>query len=54
MSALVGTSGIALIQGVDAIPTNGTPVSEIVKIAIQAIIGLITVFKLLKKPKPTL
>ena len=51
VNAIVGTSGIAMIQGVDAIPTNGTPISEIVKIAIQAVIGIITLIKLLKKPK---
>lgn len=53
MHALVGTSGIALIQGVDAIPTTGTPVSEIIKIAVQLVIGLITIIHLVKKPKET-
>ena len=52
MHLLVGGTGIASIQGVDAIiPSNGTQSVEIVKVAIQLIIGLITIFKLLKKPK---
>lgn len=50
MYFLKGTIGIASIQGVETIPTP-TPTSEIIKIAIQAIIGFITVWKMIKKPK---
>ncbi|MEO8534820.1 MAG: hypothetical protein ABI441_13770 [Flavobacterium sp.] len=44
--------GIGAIQGVDAIPSP-TPVSEVVKIVIQVVIGLITAWQMLKKPKNT-
>ena len=53
MTFLTGTSGIALIQGVDVVPTSGEGSVEILKIAIQLIIGIITIFKLVKKPKET-
>jgi hypothetical protein len=44
--------GVASIQTVDAvIPSNGGQSVEIVKVVIQLIIGLITIFKLIKKPK---
>lgn len=52
MHLITGTTGIASIQGVEAIlPSGGNQQIEIVKIAIQLIIGLITIIKLIKKPK---
>jgi len=51
MKALIGTIGIASLEGVQAIPTNGTPTSEIVKIVVQVIIGIISIFHIVKKPK---
>lgn len=50
MHFLTGTIGITSIQGVEAIPAP-TPASEIIKIAIQIVIGFITVWKMVKKPK---
>ncbi|KLT70352.1 MULTISPECIES: hypothetical protein [unclassified Flavobacterium] len=50
MTLLTGTMGIGAIQGVEAMPSP-TPTSEIIKIAIQLIIGVITAWKMLKKPK---
>lgn len=51
MKALIGTVGIASVQGISAIPTDGTPMSEIVKIVVQVVIGLISIFHIVKKPK---
>lgn len=52
MTALTGITGIASIQGVEAIvPQTGVPAIDIVKLAVQVIIGIITIFKLVKKPK---
>lgn len=51
MKALFGTLGIASVQGIGAIPTDGTPVSEIVKIVVQVVIGVISIFHIVKKPK---
>ena len=47
---LTGGVGILGVQGVDSIPTDGSA-SEIIKIAVQLIIGLFSLFSLLKKPK---
>lgn len=50
MKALIGTVGIGVIEGVQHIPSpNGTV--EIIKIAIQFILGVATLFKMFKKPK---
>lgn len=50
MKALVGTVGIGAIEGVQHIPApNGT--IEIVKLAIQIVLGIATLFKMFKKPK---
>jgi hypothetical protein len=49
-SFLLGTTAIGAVQGVEYIPPV-TPTIEIVKIAIQLIIGFLTVFKMFKKPK---
>jgi hypothetical protein len=50
MKALIGTVGIGAIEGVQHIPSpNGTV--EIIKIAIQVILGVATLFKMFKKPK---
>jgi hypothetical protein len=47
---LIGTLGIGLIEGVQNIPpVNGT--TEIIKIVIQVILGIATLFKMFKKPK---
>ena len=46
MKALIGTFGIASAQVADALPT-----SELVKIVVQLVIGIISVFHLFKKPK---
>jgi hypothetical protein len=47
---LIGTTGVSIVEGVDFIPST-TPTVEIVKIAIQLIIGIVTLFKMFKKPK---
>ncbi|PWA08970.1 hypothetical protein [Flavobacterium laiguense] len=49
-SAMLGTAGIGVIEGVQHVPPI-TPTIEIVKIAIQLVVGIITVFKMFKKPK---
>lgn len=49
-NALVGTFGIGAIEGVQNIPAP-TPSTEIIKVIIQVIVGLATLFKMFKKPK---
>ncbi|SNS02537.1 hypothetical protein SAMN04487979_14515 [Flavobacterium sp. ov086] len=44
--------GIGAIQGIAEIPAP-TQTSEIIKIVVQLVIGVITVWKMLKKPKNT-
>lgn len=51
MKSLIGLSGIALVQGVASVPTNGVPLVEIVKIAIQVILGIGSLWHMFKKPK---
>lgn len=51
MTALIGTTGVLSIQGVDALVPSGSPTVDIVKTVIQLIIGIITIFHLIKKPK---
>ncbi|MFV8343915.1 hypothetical protein [Flavobacterium sp. XS2P39] len=48
---LIASYGIMSLQGVQTIPTDGTPISEIIKIVIQLIIGGSALFQLFKKPK---
>lgn len=50
MHFLTGTLGIASIQGVETIPAP-TATSEVIKIAIQIVIGIVTLWKMFKKPK---
>lgn len=50
MHLLTGTFGIASIQGVETIPAP-TPSSEVIKIAIQIVIAIATLWKMFKKPK---
>nr|WP_294931293.1 hypothetical protein [uncultured Flavobacterium sp.] len=50
MHFLTGTVGIGAIQGVETFPAP-TPTSEIIKIAIQVVIGIATLWKMFKKPK---
>lgn len=50
MTFLTGSMGIGAIQGVAEIPAP-TQTSEIIKIVVQLVIGVITVWKMLKKPK---
>ncbi len=49
-NALVGTAGIGAIEGIQHIPSS-TPTVEIIKIAIQVIVAIGTLFKMFKKPK---
>lgn len=51
MKALIGTIGIASVEGVQHVPTDGTATSEIVKIVIQLVIGILSIFQIIKKPK---
>jgi hypothetical protein len=47
---LIGTIGIGAIEGVQNIPApNGT--IEIIKIAVQIVLAIATLFKMFKKPK---
>lgn len=47
---LTSGTGLATTQLVDSIPTT-TPTSEIIKIAVQLIIGLFTIVGLIKQRK---
>jgi hypothetical protein len=49
--ALVGSTGLATAQLVGSIPSDGMPISEVVKIIIQLIIGAGTLFQMFRKPK---
>lgn len=51
MKSLIGLTGIALVQGTGAIPTNGLPIVEIIKVGIQLIIGIASLFHMFRKPK---
>ncbi|SHM71995.1 hypothetical protein [Flavobacterium xinjiangense] len=51
MKSLIGLTGIGLVQGTALIPTNGLPLAEIVKIAIQVVIGIASIIHMFKKPK---
>lgn len=50
MKALIGISSIGVIEGVQQMPAP-THTIEIIKIAIQIIVGIATMFKMFKKPK---
>lgn len=54
MKPLIGLIGMGASQAVGSLPTDGTPTSEIVKIVVNVIIGLVTIFHLFKKPKEVL
>jgi hypothetical protein len=47
--ALIGISGIGGIQLLDVIPTDPTSISDILKIVGQLVIGIVTLWKMLKK-----
>ncbi|MGL3000511.1 hypothetical protein [Flavobacterium sp. RSSB_23] len=47
---LIGTLSIGAIEGVQHIPAPN-PTIEIAKLAIQFVVGIVTLFKLLRKPK---
>jgi hypothetical protein len=49
-NALVGTAGIGAIEGINFLPAP-TPTTELIKIIIQVIVGVATLFKMFKKPK---
>ncbi|MDQ8014467.1 MAG: hypothetical protein REI96_18610 [Flavobacterium nitrogenifigens] len=49
-NALLGTASVGVIEGVQHIPSS-TPTVEIIKIVIQVVVGLATLFKMFKKPK---
>lgn len=51
MKAVIGLTGIGFVEGVSQVPTDGTPMIEVGKLLIQLVIGVVTVFKMLKKPK---
>jgi len=53
MKGLFGVMGIGLIEGVQQLPQT-TPTSEIIKIAVQLIIGIATLLQIIKKPKTTI
>lgn len=48
---MIGLSGIAGVQGVALVPTDGTPTIEIGKLIVQIVIGIATLWKMFKKPK---
>ncbi len=49
-NAFLGTASVGVIEGVQHIPSpNGTV--EVIKIVIQAVIAIATLFKMFKKPK---
>lgn len=50
MKALIGAGGILAIQGVAQVPTDGTPYVELIKIVIQVILGIASLFHMFKKP----
>lgn len=50
MRALVGLSGVTLVQGASFIPTGGFPILEVGKLIIQLLIGVVTIIQLKKKP----
>ena len=52
MKAVIGLTGIGFVEGVSQVPTDGTPILDVGKLLIQLVIGLVTLFKMLKKPKP--
>jgi hypothetical protein len=51
MKSYIGLMGIGLVQGTTLIPTNGVPLVELVKIAIQVVIGVASIIHMFKKPK---
>ena len=53
MKAVIGLTGIGFVEGVSQVPTDGTPMIEVGKLLIQLVIGVVTLFKMLKKPNPT-
>ncbi|KFF15083.1 hypothetical protein [Flavobacterium hydatis] len=50
MKALLGTVGIGAIEGVQHLPAPNVTM-EIVKVVVQVILGVATLFKMFKKPK---
>jgi hypothetical protein len=48
---VVGSIGLASSEAIHAIPSDGNPTSEIIKIAVQLIVGLATLIGLFKKKK---
>ena len=50
MKALIGLSSIGVIECVQHMPAP-TPTVEILKIVIQVVLGIATLFKMFKKPK---
>jgi hypothetical protein len=54
MKSLIGLTGIGLVQGTALIPTNGIPLIEFGKLAIQIIIGIASIIHMFKKPKEVL
>lgn len=50
IDTVVGTAGIVLVQVADQIPTPDT-LAEVLKLALQAVIAIATIFSLLRKKK---
>ena len=48
---IIGSVGAASAQIADAIPTDGTPASEVVKIVVQLVIGVVSIFHLFRNRK---
>jgi hypothetical protein len=47
---ILGTGSVGVIEGIQNIPST-TPTIDIVKITIQIIVGVATLWKMFKKPK---
>ncbi len=50
--AVVGVGGVTAIQAVSEVPPT-TSLIEVGKLVVQAVIAIVTIFKLLKKDKAT-
>ena len=50
MKSFIGLSAIGVIEGVQQLPAP-TPTIEVLKIVIQLVLGIASLFKMFKKPK---
>jgi hypothetical protein len=48
---ITGSAGLGASQLASTIPTDGTMITEVIKIVVQLIIGFLTVRQMTKKPK---